>query len=159
MRAIAVKVRRDEDILSLQYTATCEIGELRLPAKSLEGGPTDGLWRHTCFEAFVRKARAQAYCEFNFSPSSQWAAYQFDSCRAGMAPLVTRRPIITTGEGAGTYWLNATVLLPGMAETPLDVALATVIEEGDGALSYWALAHPSAKPDFHHPDSFTLELP
>ena len=33
------------------------------------------------------------------------------------------------------------------------------IEETDGTLSYWALAHPSPKPDFHHPDGFVLELP
>ena len=33
-----------------------------------------------------------------------------------------------------------------------------VIEEADGTKSYWALAHPSDKPDFHHPDSFALDL-
>ena len=26
-------------------------------------------------------------------------------------------------------------------------------------MSYWALAHPPGKPDFHHPDCFALELP
>jgi hypothetical protein len=38
------------------------------------------------------------------------------------------------------------------------MALSAVIEATDGTLSYWALAHPSDKPDFHHPDSFVLEL-
>lgn len=37
--------------------------------------------------------------------------------------------------------------------------LSAVIEEADGTLSYWALAHPAGKPDFHHPDCFVLELP
>jgi hypothetical protein len=39
---------------------------------------TDELWRHTCFEAFVRTSPAPAYYEFNFAPSTQWAAYRFD---------------------------------------------------------------------------------
>jgi hypothetical protein len=33
-----------------------------------------------------------------------------------------------------------------------------VIEEGDGVLSYWALRHPAARPDFHHPEGFALEI-
>ena len=27
-----------------------------------------------------------------------------------------------------------------------------------GGISYWALAHPPGKPDFHHADGFALEL-
>jgi len=33
-----------------------------------------------------------------------------------------------------------------------------VIEEKDGAKSYWALAHPPGAPDFHHRDCFAIEL-
>jgi hypothetical protein len=43
--------------------------------------------------------------------------------------------------------------------TLLRIGLSAVIEANDGTLSYWALNHPAAKPDFHHPDSFLLELP
>jgi hypothetical protein len=39
------------------------------------------------------------------------------------------------------------------------VGLAAVIEDVSGDLSYWALAHLSDKPDFHHPDGFALHLP
>ena len=42
---------------------------------------------------------------------------------------------------------------------PWEVSVAAVIEEAHGNKSYWALAHPSDKPDFHHPDSFVLDLP
>ncbi|MGH8470123.1 MAG: hypothetical protein ACREVY_14440 [Gammaproteobacteria bacterium] len=38
--------------------------------------------------------------------------------------------------------------------TRLRLALAAVIEEKNGSLSYWALAHP--RPDFHHADAFAL---
>jgi hypothetical protein len=34
-----------------------------------------------------------------------------------------------------------------------------VIEETSGGKSYWALAHPPGKPDFHHADGFVYELP
>jgi hypothetical protein len=34
-----------------------------------------------------------------------------------------------------------------------------VIEETNGRKSYWALAHPPGKPDFHHSDCFALGLP
>ena len=31
-----------------------------------------------------------------------------------------------------------------------DIGLTAVIETADGQLSYWALQHPAARPDFHH---------
>ena len=40
----------------------------------------------------------------------------------------------------------------------LQLGLSAVIEEVNGRKSYWALAHPVGKPDFHHNDCFTLEL-
>jgi len=35
---------------------------------------------------------------------------------------------------------------------------AAAIEDDRGRLSYWALEHPPGRPDFHHPESFTMEL-
>lgn len=49
-------------------------------------------------------------------------------------------------------------LPPGCAHAGLSLALAAVVEDEDGALSYWALRHPPGKPDFHHPDAFALQL-
>jgi tRNA modification GTPase len=43
-------------------------------------------------------------------------------------------------------------------EARLSLALSSVVESAQGELSYWALRHPAGKPDFHHPDSFALEL-
>jgi hypothetical protein len=36
--------------------------------------------------------------------------------------------------------------------------LSAVIEAKDGSKSYWALAHPPSKPDFHNADCFTARL-
>ncbi len=56
---------------------------------------SDGLWRHTCFEAFIRASSDIGYYELNFSPSGQWAAYQFSGYRNGMrvADEITGVPI------------------------------------------------------------------
>ena len=61
--------------------------------------------------------------------------------------------------------MTATVTLAGAA-AKLRLGLCVVIEELDaalseafsGAFSYWALRHPAARPDFHHPDGFALEI-
>ena len=42
--------------------------------------------------------------------------------------------------------------------SPLRAGAAAVIEEKDGRLTYWALTHPSALPDFHHRLGFVLQV-
>ena len=115
----------------------------------------DGLWRHTCFEAFVKPRAGTSYREFNFAPSTEWGAYGFSGYREGMIPSEEEWvPAIGTRAGPGSFELEATI----RAVVPVTLALAAVIEDENGRLSYWALRHPSGKPDFHHPDSFALEL-
>jgi hypothetical protein len=123
----------------------------------------DELWQHTCFEIFVGLPDADAYCELNFSPSSEWAMYGFVAYRRGMAPIPVRRPprvaVRPTSRGlaleAVTYLEELPMPAPGGA---LRAGVAAVIEETDGRLSYWALTHPSALPDFHHRLSFALQV-
>jgi hypothetical protein len=56
-----------------------------------------------------------------------------------------------------TWWaLGATIALP--SDGNWELGLSVVLEERDGTKSYWALAHPSEKPDFHHPDCFVARL-
>ena len=98
-----------------------------------------------------------SYVEFNFSPSSQWAAYRFERYREGMVELeLTSPPEIHLDASEGHFALEATVPNAGLAG---NLALSAVIEETDGTKSYWALAHPPGKPDFHHPACFALTLP
>jgi hypothetical protein len=129
-------------------------------------GRTDGLWQTTCFELFLRSPESEAYFEFNFSPSSQWAAYEFDAYRTGMRalplgvdPFVDREPAREGEELDADYVLEADVDLAGIPSGPLLIGLAAVIEEESGIKSYWALAHPPGAPDFHHEDCFAVELP
>jgi len=141
--------------LVLSYVVTGAIGELRLPPVTA-AARADELWRHTCFEAFVRVAPDAGYYEFNFAPSTQWAAYRFSGYRSGMRVATEiGAPRINVKSSPERYMLQAAL--------ELDVAggrlgLAAVIEATDGRTSYWALAHPPGKPDFHHPDGFAHEL-
>jgi hypothetical protein len=140
--------------LRLQYVVAGEIARLALPeAASPERG--DALWKRTCFEAFAMLDHG--YREFNFSPSTEWAACDFDSYRADMRNADVLAPRVEGRHGQAHYELFVAFDLPG--DAPWRLALTAVIEETDGTKSYWALKHPPGKPDFHHADGFALELP
>jgi hypothetical protein len=51
------------------------------------------------------------------------------------------------------------VHLAGMVpRAELQLALSAVLEDLQGRISYWALAHPPGNADFHHDAGFTLKL-
>ncbi len=148
--------------LTCRYALRGDIPRLRLP-RGGAGRRADGLWKHTCFEAFVSGVGRSDYHEFNFSPALDWAAYRFEAYRQGMsAANLIQAPGLQVRRDRDGLELAATVHLAGLGPLAsaheLRLALAAVIEEEDGRLSYWALRHPAGSPDFHHPESFTLEL-
>ena len=139
--------------LHLTYVVSGGIEALRLPplASSVR---TDELWRHTCLEAFVGEDPARGYREFNFSPSAEWAAYQFTGYRQGMAPdIQAPDPGLVVEVTDERLTLTATLALD--PTTPWRLGLSAVIEAADGSLSYWALTHPPGRPDFHHAAGFS----
>ena len=149
-------------VLVCDYVLHADTSRVRLPVGH-GGERQDGLWRHTCFEAFIGVPGLAGYYEFNFSPAFDWAAYYFADYRHGMAPaLLVQAPSLAVHSSPTRLELSARVELAGLPEligaSHLKLALAAVIEEQDGTLSYWALQHAPGKPDFHHPDAFALEL-
>jgi hypothetical protein len=148
--------------LAITYVLTGDIRRLRIPSLR-PARSADRLWEHTCFEAFVGLAGKSEYCEFNFSPSGEWAVYAFRRYRES-APLVGKdwAPETTVRSDENSLELDAIVCpdyLPLIQpRASLRLALSAVIEENSGMLSYWALEHPAGSPDFHHPDSFALEI-
>ena len=84
---VEIKINRQQ--LHLDYHLTGCIDDILLPGrqesslslrpmkgenfhdKAIQSSPAqkDGLWEHTCFEAFLGIAGQDAYCEFNLSPS------------------------------------------------------------------------------------------
>lgn len=140
-----------------------DTARLRMPAP-MPAQAADGLWQHTCFEAFVGRSGQDDYVEFNFSPSSQWARYAFCAERvrdtqaeAWVAGLGA--PRIQVLQDIHRLRLIATVPAALVPQTPLQIGLTAVIESADGTVSHWALHHPRSQADFHHVAGRCLRAP
>ncbi|MGE5471169.1 MAG: DOMON-like domain-containing protein [Bacteroidota bacterium] len=146
----------EEGGLQLRYRVA--VAQLRIPAPQA-AGPADGLWQHSCCEAFVGTDGA-AYREFNFSPSGQWAAYGFSAYRQRdetfLPSFAPQLSFVRTASGFELLVVLDRELLP--AGERLDLGLCVVLEDDDGNKTYWALAHGAAQPDFHLRQSFSLPL-
>lgn len=148
--------------LKIVYTLSGAVDRLRIPPRGAVRR-LDGLWRHTCFELFLGAQNDAEYYEFNFSPSGEWAAYAFHDYRLGGFDAGDGlEPEITVAQGVEPLLLSAALRvdqLPGISpKIKLSIGICAVVESLDGSFSYWALRHAPGKPDFHHADSFALEL-
>ncbi len=156
-----VGVGRSADSLTVRFELDGCLDRVAIPPRRA-AERRDGLWRHTCFEVFVRHPGESGYAELNLSPSGEWAAYRFDAYRSGMRELeVVQAPTaeFRSGDGRLDVALRiAPVPEPWSRAEVLRIAVSAVVEDADGALAYWALAHPAGAPDFHHPAGFVLEL-
>ncbi len=159
-------------VMSLQFTLRGDLRRIRVPPAGA-GERADELWRHTCFEAFVRRDDAPGYLELNVSPSGAWQAYRFSDYRQGREPAELPAPHVTVGyrqraDAADptdavddALVLEALIRLPSSyaaAPNGLRLGASAVVEDETGTLSYWALRHVPGRPDFHHPDAFALAL-
>ncbi len=163
VRSIEAAIARvDGGGLRLAWTVTGDIDRLRLPPAA-PPVRADGLWQHSCFEVFLRADDKDAYVEWNLAPSGAWACYRFERRRAGRSLPAMTAPHIETAGDAGSFTLMAALVpgdLPELAgAATLHAGLAAVVEDRDGTLSYWALAHRGDAPDFHDPATFTVALP
>lgn len=164
VRRLEVEVARPRrGSLTLHFLLTGAIGDLRIPPAAAPAFE-DELWKHTCFEAFLRAPASAPYYEFNFAPSLRWAAYGFSGYRSGMRPI-RQLSRLQLEARSGDDWLELRAsleldLLPDLpADAPWRLGVSAVIEEKSGSKSYWALAHPPGSPDFHHQDCFAHQLP
>jgi hypothetical protein len=148
--------------LAVTFALDADLSQVLLPMPRVPAR-ADELWRHTCFEVFLALPDSEAYCELNFSPSGEWAMYGFSGYRRGMMPLDVRRsPRVAVRPmprglvlEAVTYLEELPMPRPG---SPLRAGAAAVIEEKNGRLTHWALAHPAEQPDFHHRLGFVLQV-
>lgn len=154
---VAVSVRRRGDRLALSFRPIGDASAIVWPAEQ-PAGFSDGLWRHTCFEAFVTAPGLPGYVELNLAPCGRWAAYRFTGYRAGMA-----RGASAPGPICAAAWPPTLIAGVRLADLPPGadwrLNLSAVIELAGGARAYFALAHPPGNPDFHDPDCFRLSLP
>jgi hypothetical protein len=147
--------------LNLRYGCAGQLTQIRAePFTQLR--VADKLWEHTCFEAFLRVPGEATYVELNFSTSGAWAAYAFSGYREGMRPLPDVSPQIRVERGPSELLVDVTLNLLTLNERrstlPLQLALSAVIEDVHGHRSFWAAHHAAPQPNFHHPDTFVVEL-
>jgi hypothetical protein len=136
------------------------IGRLAIPQR-LRPQRAERLWEHTCFEAFISPGTGPRYYELNFSPSTHWAAYEFEGYREGMRPLeLAAPPQLAVVETADELRVTARMELAALpnAPWPWRVGLAAVVEERSGRRGYFALRHARDKPDFHDAAGFAVSL-
>ncbi len=158
---VAVEPSSQAPDLRIRFVIEGEIGRLRLPMPE-SPRRRDGLWQHTCFEAFCSPDASDSYYEFNFTPSLDWAAYRFSARRSGPESPEMPAPPFIFQRNASRCELTADIPIPALpdlaAAAAVRVGLAAVIESEGGNLSWWALAHAGDQPDFHDPSTFLLRV-
>lgn len=146
--------------LALHYVVHAPSGAVVIPERAARQRRADRLWEHTCCEAFVGTADAEPYVEVNLSPSTDWALWAFDGYRAGMRAAPSDPPQMRVLRLGDELRVDAIVPVDALAlllgAPPWMVGLSVVVEHADGGHSYFALAHPGARPDFHARDARTV---
>ncbi len=163
--------------LWIRYQLADPTGSLLLPPAAAAPARRDGLWGRTCLELFLALPGSAPYWEVNLSPSGDWNLYRLSGYRQGLAPepAIAALPFAVERHRGGLALQLELPLAPlQLADQPLELAVTAVLERcgtagpgadpgpggdgGDGALSYWALAHPAAEADFHHRGGFRLRI-
>ena len=151
--------------LIVDYRVTGNLSHVAIRSP-VTAGIADGLWERTCFELFVEVDGEDAYHEYNFSPSGQWALFGFSGYRSAVAISAISNcspvPQLDCRTLAEKLRLTASLDLGGLPapyeSAQLDIGLSAVIEGADGTLSYWALRHGDGPPDFHQRAGFDLRV-
>jgi hypothetical protein len=161
---VTVSLKLSDCTLDIQYVIAVNTLKIRLPepgAKRTAGQRRDGLWQHTCCEAFIATENQTGYLEFNFSPSGDWACYAFNDYRQpAPLPRLATSPRITCQATDDGFCLQAAVDRESLPiARPWHLGLSCVLKECSGHKTYWALQHDTPQPDFHRRACFTLSLP
>lgn len=130
------------------FRATGDLGSITIPEPA-EPVRMDDLWRTTCFEIFWGNAGEGAgpnYREFNLSPSTRWACYDFDDFRLNSRDGPADVAIECRRE---QNTLVVETEISSDLPLPADVALNAIIEDTQGNIQFWALAFQPGKADFH----------
>jgi len=156
--ALAAEAQWCSGQLELQFRLEGPLDQLVLAEPSPAPQRRDGLWRSSCFEAFVGAVGQEGYWELNLSPSGDWNLYRFDGYRRGGRPEAAIQQLPSRCHRSPQR-LTLELTLPGegwlaTGDPRLELALTTVLEHRQMGCQYWALQHAAAEPDFHHRGSF-----
>jgi len=132
-----------------------DVSKIKVPGHTMSER-MDDLWKTTCFEIFWQPRGGNNYREFNLSPSSRWACYDFDDFRVNSRNAPVDAISISCSHTGDQLLLEASIA----SELPLpaDIALNAVVEDNDGNIQFWALAFAGGKPEFHSTVCRTISL-
>ncbi|OCQ90115.1 hypothetical protein BCD64_19500 [Nostoc sp. MBR 210] len=154
-------IARNDYQLMISYNLIGHLTNIIIAPPSDTPTRKDGLWEDTCFEFFVGIKDSECYWEFNLSPAKHWNVYRFTGYRQGMEAetALTTLPFNIEHQ-ADIFTLNLDLDLVKIVASnqDIDVAITTVVKQKNDQVSYWALAHKGAEPDFHLRDSFLIRL-
>jgi hypothetical protein len=113
------------------------------------------LWKHTCFEAFLRVEGRSEYFEINISPGLGWNVYEFQSYRKPQPPTESQGLVPEK-----ILWkdsvLEAHFQHSWKSGIQINASVCSILNVSEQTF-YFSQKHSSQKPDFHQPDSFSLE--
>jgi hypothetical protein len=131
------------------FLAYGDIGRIVVPERVRSERAND-LWRTTCFEIFWQPEGGTYYREFNLSPSTRWACYDFDDVRQGFrdAPAIVT---VHCERSATRLMVKADIQsdLPCPARVALTAIIDPGVDAGNGQNRFYALAFPEGAPEFH----------
>ena len=153
-------VERTPQTIVLSFLLQGNLSDLVLP-DATERTRRDNLWQSTCLELFWAEDGKKNYWELNLAPTGDWNVYAFTDYRTGMhQENRIADPLAQTEHTTDGFSLTATLETGNLhaGRTPIRVGVSAVLKHHDSRLSYWALAHPEARPDFHAPQAFLLRM-
>jgi len=146
--------------LRIRYFLDGDVSAIAMPPMA-PPRQTDGLWQHTCFEAFIGGQGSRAYCEFNFSPSTEWRPTFLGLSRGHVPIEYTNPPTVAASITEDRIALEAVIPLEALLALPGDgtllLGLAAVIETRTATCrtGRWHIAPKSPTPQ---PAGFVVEI-
>ncbi|MBF2065626.1 MAG: DOMON-like domain-containing protein [Calothrix sp. C42_A2020_038] len=158
---ITGNIARNGNLLIISYALLGDIQQVDIAPSAETPARKHELWQDTCFEFFLGAKNSPRYWEFNLSPTGHWNIYRFDNYRQGMQEetTVTTLPFsVQHNSDSLALTLNFDLAKIISVDQSIEVAITTVIKSTNNEVSYWALTHKGAEPDFHLRESFIIDL-
>lgn len=152
-------IARHENLLTISYNLLGDIQQVDIAPPQTPQRQHE-LWLDTCFEFFIGAENSPVYWEFNLSPAGHWNIYHFDNYRQGMQEetAFTTLPFDVKHNSDSltlTLSVNLDKIIP--VNQRIEVSITTVIKSTNDQVSYWAVSHKGAEPDFHLRESFIVQ--
>ena len=155
-------IARQGNLLSFHYSVQGEIDEVLLFKPAHSPARRHELWKSTCFEFFFAIRDRSPYWEFNMSPSGDWNVYAMDAYRQvnmREESAFTQLPFEFRKTDPQLLLDLSIDLNPILHQNqPLQIGITSIIQTLDESETYWALAHPGRRADFHLRESFVKQL-